>query len=107
MLKHAARIAAIAVVVLFASRTSLAQNAGGDLFKTKCAACHGPDGLAKTPMGPALHVVSYKDAAVLKMSDADLTAVIKNGKNKMPAFNGKLTDAQIKDLLKYIHTLQK
>ena len=32
----------------------------------------------------------------------------KNGKNgKMPAFGSQLTDAQIKDVLKYIHTLQK
>ena len=107
MLKYATHAAAIAFVLLFASRTSVAQNAGGDLFKSKCAGCHGPDGLASTPMGPALHVVSYKDPAVLKMKDAELTAIIKNGKNKMPAFNGKLTDAQITDLLKYIHTLQK
>ena len=29
------------------------------------------------------------------MSDADMTALITNGKGKMPAFKGKLTDAQI------------
>ena len=32
---------------------------------------------------------------------------IKNGKNKMPAFAGKLTDPQITDVVAYIHTLQK
>ena len=36
-----------------------------------------------------------------------LSAVIKNGKNKMPAFAGKLTDPQIADVVAYIHTLQK
>jgi mono/diheme cytochrome c family protein len=53
-------------------------------------------------------VQSYKSPDVRKLSDADLTAIIKNGKNnKMPAFGAQLTDAQIKDVLKYIHTLQK
>ena len=33
--------------------------------------------------------------------------IIKGGKNKMPAFSGKLTDAQITDVVAYIHTLQK
>jgi cytochrome c6 len=41
------------------------------------------------------------------MSDADLAAAISNGKPpKMPAFKGKLTDDQIKDLAKYIRTLK-
>jgi mono/diheme cytochrome c family protein len=43
----------------------------------------------------------------MKQSDADLVAVIQKGKNKMPAFAGKLTDAQIADLVAHIHTLQK
>jgi mono/diheme cytochrome c family protein len=41
------------------------------------------------------------------MSDADLTAAITDGKGKMPAYKGKLTDAQIKDLVGYIRTLKK
>ena len=49
----------------------------------------------------------FNSPDVLKESDADLIAVIKNGKNKMPAFAGKLTDAQITDVVAYIHTLQK
>ena len=46
-------------------------------------------------------------ADIQKMSDADLTAAITNGKGKMPAYKGKLTDAQIKDLVSYIRTLKK
>ena len=41
------------------------------------------------------------------MSDADLTGAIANGKGKMKAFKGTLTDAQIKDLVTYIRTLKK
>ena len=44
---------------------------------------------------------------MVKASDAQFIASTKNGKNKMPAYNGKLTDAQIKDVVAYIRTLQK
>jgi mono/diheme cytochrome c family protein len=33
--------------------------------------------------------------------------VAKDGKGKMPAWNNKLSDDQLKDLITYIHTLQK
>ena len=46
-------------------------------------------------------------ADIQKMSDADLTAAITSGKGKMPAYKGKLTDAQIKDMVSYIRTLKK
>jgi len=53
-------------------------------------------------------VVSYKSPDVVKLTNAQLTAIVKNGKNnKMPAFNGQLSDAQIKDVLLYVRTLQK
>jgi cytochrome c6 len=50
---------------------------------------------------------SFSAPEVLKESDADLTTVIEHGKNKMPAFTGKLTDPQIAQLVAFIHTLQK
>jgi mono/diheme cytochrome c family protein len=107
MLKHATQAAAIALVLFFASRAGLAQGPGADTFKAKCVACHGEDGTGNNPVGKSLGVQPYNAPDVLKLSDADLTAIIKNGKNKMPAFAGKVTDAQIKDLLVHIHTLQK
>ena len=108
MLKRATQTAAIVLLVFSASLTSFAQAPGADTFKAKCSMCHGDDGLGNTAMGKALGIQSYKAPEVLKMSNAELTTIIKNGKNsKMPAFNGQLTDAQIKDVLQYIHKLQK
>jgi cytochrome c6 len=107
MLKLAIRAAAIVLVLSVASRLSSAQTGAADTYKSKCVACHGPDGLGNTPVGKAMGVKPYNAPDVLKLSNADLTTIIKSGKNNMPAFNGKLTDAQIKDLLGYIHTLQK
>jgi mono/diheme cytochrome c family protein len=43
----------------------------------------------------------------VKLTDAELTAATMNGKGKMPAYKDKLTDAQIKDVIGYIRTLQK
>jgi mono/diheme cytochrome c family protein len=69
--------------------------------------CHGADGLGNTPAGKAMKARPFNSPDVLKESDTDLMAVIKNGKNKMPAFTGKLTDAQISGVVAYIRTLQK
>jgi mono/diheme cytochrome c family protein len=84
-----------------------AQSGGADIYKAKCAMCHGPDGLGATPAGKALKAASFKDPAVAKASDADLAAIVKNGKNKMPPYTGKLTDAQITAVVAYLRTLQK
>ena len=43
---------------------------------------------------------------VQKMSDADLTALVTNGKGKMPAYKGKLSDDEISAVVKYVKTLQ-
>lgn len=108
MLQRALRISTISMWVLALSLSSLGQSSAADLFKAKCAMCHGSDGLGNSATGKALGVRSFKAPDVLKLSNSDLTAIIKNGKDtKMPAFGQQLTDAQIKDLLQYIHTLQK
>ena len=80
---------------------------GADTYKAKSATCHGPDGLASSPAGKAMKVPSFKAAELVKASDAELIAATKSGKGKMPAYNGKLTDAQIKEAIAYIRTLQK
>ncbi|HVT99143.1 MAG TPA: cytochrome c [Acidobacteriaceae bacterium] len=103
------RIRTAAMILLAASiaAPAFAQSAGADTYKAKCAMCHGPDGTASTPAGKAMKTPSFKDPASVKSTDADLIAVTKNGKGKMPAYAGKLTDAQIKEVVSYIRTLQK
>ena len=86
---------------------AFAQSSGADIYKAKCLMCHGPDGMANSPVGKALKVVSFKDPAVIKASDLELFTAVKNGKGKMPAENGKLTDAQIKAAIQYVRTLEK
>jgi mono/diheme cytochrome c family protein len=99
----------IAVFCLAASiaTSAVAQSSGADLFKSRCAPCHGTDGLASTQMGKTLKAASFKEPAIVKTPDSELIAIVKSGKSKMPAFQGKLTDDQIKAAIAYIRTLQK
>lgn len=83
------------------------QDSGADIYKLKCAMCHAADGTANTPAGKAFKAASFSDPAVVKISDADRTTVVKNGKNKMPVFGDKLTASQITAVLAYIRTLEK
>ena len=72
-------------------------------YKAKCAACHGADGKGKEAM-------KTKDLAsvdVQKMSDADLSAIITNGKPpKMPPYK-TMTPDQVKDMVAFIRSLKK
>jgi len=69
-----------------------------ELFATTCGWCHS-DGGRQAGKGPKL--------ADTKRSDAFITNRIKHGKEgAMPAFEGTLTDAQIKGIIHYIHGLK-
>ena len=78
-----------------------------DLFASKCAMCHGPDGSAQTTMAKNLKIRDFHSADVQKQSDADLKTVITKGKGKMPAFEGKLTGEQIDQLVGYLREIGK
>jgi mono/diheme cytochrome c family protein len=76
-------------------------------YKAKCAGCHGPDGSGSTPAGKAMKARDFHSAEVQKETDAELTNIISNGKDKMPKYAGKLKDAEIKDLVTYVRGLGK
>jgi cytochrome c6 len=92
-------IAAIFVLVL--SLPADAQNGPDALYKSKCAACHGPDG-SGSAMGQKLGVHNFHSAEVQKQSDADLTGIIANGKGKMPSYGKTLKADEITGLVAYI-----
>lgn len=97
---------AVALLFCFAALPARAQD-GASTFKAKCAACHGTDGKGDSSMGKALKVRDLSSDDVQKQTDAELTDVTTNGKGKMPAYKGKLTDDQIKQVIAYIRTLKK
>jgi len=101
------RMASVILLAASIAGPAFAQAPGADTYKGKCAMCHGADGLATTPMAKNMKILSFKAPEMVKATDAALTASTKNGKGKMPAYAGKLTDAQIKDVVAFIRTLQK
>jgi cytochrome c6 len=96
------RIALFSFILALALPPLAAAESAADTYKAKCAMCHGADG-SKSMMGAK----PLNGAEVQAMSDADLTAAITDGKGKMPAYKGKLTDADIKGLVAYIRTMKK
>lgn len=91
---------ALAVVPMFS------QDAAA-LYKSKCAACHGPDGAGK----PALKGSNLLTPEAKKRLDAEVTAMIAEGGAKAKAshaFSKKgLTEKQVASLLGYVRQLQK
>ncbi len=100
-------IGVVALSLAFAG-SAMASNGAG-LFKSKCLACHGPDGKG-TAMAPAF----AGSAWVKDTSAADIAAVIKNGRNGsantyknfalgMPPQS--LSDGDINALVEYLKSL--
>jgi cytochrome c6 len=91
-------------LLLAAALPAAAQDAEA-LYKSKCQVCHGADGKGSA-VGQKMGARDFHSPEVAKESDADLIKVTKEGKNKMPKFEGKLTDDQIKGLIKFIRGLK-
>jgi mono/diheme cytochrome c family protein len=72
--------------------------AGREVFLQKCQGCHGAQGQGGRT-GPALAGVGRKFAA------ADVRQLIANGRNRMPAFGGQLSAAQLDAVSGYVRGL--
>jgi len=100
-----AMICTMALGMLLAAAIPAAADDAAALYKSKCQVCHGADGKG-TAAGQKMGAKDFQSPEVAKQSDADLAKITKEGKGKMPKYDGKLTDDQIKGLIKYIRTLK-
>jgi mono/diheme cytochrome c family protein len=107
MLNRTLRAAFIALSFSVTASIVQAQASGSATYTAKCQMCHGADGMGATPAGKSMKAIPFNDPQILNKSDAELFAATKNGKGKMPAYTGKLSDGEIKSVIAYIHTLQK
>lgn len=98
---------AFGVVAMTGFATLVQAQAGADTYKAKCMMCHASDGTGSTPAGKSMGAISFKSAAIISASDADLIAATTSGKGKMPAYKSQLTAPQIAAVVSYIRTLQK
>ena len=94
--------ALLAGICLFSSPAKADVAAAEATFKAKCAMCHGADGKGKE----AMKTQDLGSADVQKLSDADLSGIITNGKGKMPPYKS-MTPDQVKDMVSYIRSLKK
>jgi mono/diheme cytochrome c family protein len=83
-------------------------------YKQHCSKCHGPDGKAQTRLGKKSGAKDLTDkAGAAKLGDDDVFRTIKlgrkdkNGDEKMEAFGGDLSDAEITALVGYIRKFSK
>ncbi len=73
-------------------------------YKKNCDACHGPEatgGLVKVEK-KQIKVPSLKAEHALKHTDEQLTKMITNGEEEMPAFKEKMSAQEISEMVRFI-----
>ena len=97
---------ALAAVILLAGAVGFAQS-GEATYKAKCQSCHGVAGTPSPAMAKAMGVKAASDPSVMSKTEAQMIAATTDGAGKMPAFKGKLSDAQIKASVDFFRTFAK
>lgn len=98
---------ALAAVILLSGAMGFAQSSGQATYKVKCQSCHGAQGVPNPGIAKAMGVKPASDPSVKSLSEATMIADTTNGKGKMPAFKGKLSEAEIKASVEYFRTFAK
>ncbi len=100
---------ALASMALVASPALFGQGTetGEAIYKRNCASCHGPDGSGQTTMGKAFKLEDLRSAGVQKLTDAQLADIVGKGKNRMPAYEKRLSHDQIQSVVGYLRELAK
>ena len=97
---------AISALTLLISTSAFAAD-GAAIYKAKCASCHAANGDGQTAIGKKMNLRHLGSPEVQKQTDAELYAWTADGKNKMPAYKAKLSEAEIKALVAFMRTLKK
>ena len=73
-------------------------------FQKHCEACHGPDatgGLVKVD-NKQIKVPSLKAEHAIKHTDDQITKMITNGEEEMPAFKDKMSAQEIQQMVRFV-----
>jgi cytochrome c553 len=103
----------ITVALLAAAAVSARAADAKENWDKNCKVCHGPDGKGKTKMGEKYSIKDYTDPKVQEgMKDEEMVKAVKEGvkdgeRTKMKAFGDKLSDDEIKALVKYVRAFKK
>ena len=82
------------------------QAAGRRVYDARCAECHFAYS-TRNLRGPSLHGLFKKQfmSSGIPANDERVLDIILLGRAKMPAFQNKLTQQQVQELMDYLHTL--
>lgn len=101
-MKKILSIVLLLVICTFAlTRPALAADtaSGAKIFSANCAACH----MGGRNVVAAQKTLKQDDLDKYSMNSAEaIINQVKNGKNAMPAFKGRLNDQQIEDVAAYV-----
>jgi cytochrome c6 len=78
---------------------------GENIFRAKCAVCHGIDGSGRTPNGKKLRVPDLRSERVQNHLDDEWLDVVTNGKGNMPPFGKKYSADKIQQVVAYVRSL--
>lgn len=79
---------------------------GAQIYESRCASCHGSDGLSNTTLGQTSKAPRLADPALQKrLTDAELGNIVLNGKGTMPPV--RLEPSSLRALVAHVRTLRR
>ena len=105
MMKLTTKASLLAAALMIAAPAAYGD--GAAVYEKNCASCHGKDGKGQTTMGKKQKVQDYTTAEGQKWTDEEGLKVILEGKGKMKGYKDKVTEAEAKDLVKYVRAFKK
>lgn len=80
---------------------------GREIFQTNCVGCHGKNADGDTPAGRNWHVPDLRSTQVQSLGDPALRQILREGKGKMPAWGGLLSQTDMDHVLAYVRSLKR
>ena len=80
---------------------------GENIFRAKCAVCHGVDGSGQTENGKKLKVPDLRSEKVQSLTDDELLETFMEGKGNMPPIGKKYRADQLKQVVIHVRSLAR
>ncbi len=74
---------------------------GDKIYQQNCSNCHGTHGVSNIS-----GVADFSRGEGLFKSDVELLKLLQRGKGMMPAYQGRLSDKELLDVIAYMRTLR-